>query len=126
MTCTPLAKLKNDAVVCFDRQVTPHEMLNSRKYEVPDKACKLLAAILQQTKSHVKTALGVSNTSYESTPSYPHYGQEQGSGHAGTTWLFESTPMMETIEKLCTGFDITSPDHAVLYKLHIIALVDDK
>ena len=46
MTCTPLAKLQNDAVACFDRQVTPYAMLNSRKYEVPDKACKLLAATL--------------------------------------------------------------------------------
>ena len=75
MTCTPLAKLQNDAVACFDRQVTPHAMLNSRKYEVPDKAYKLLAATLQQAKYHVKTALGVSTTSYESKPSYPQYGQ---------------------------------------------------
>ena len=126
MTCTPLAKLQNDAVTCFDRQVTPYSMLNSRKCEVPDKACKLLAATLQQTKYHVKTVLGVSNRSYASTSSYPHHGQGQGSGHAGTTWLFESTPMMKTIEKPCTGFDITSLDHAVSYKLHIIGLVDDK
>ena len=126
ITCTPLVKLQNDTVACFDRQVTPHAMLNSRKYEVPDKACKLLAATLQQTKYHVKTALGVSTTSYASSPSYPHYGQGQGSGHAGTIWLFESTPMMETIEKPCTGLDITSPDHTVSYKLHIIGLVDDK
>ena len=54
LTCTPLAKLQNDAVVCFDRQVIPHAMLNSRKYEVPDKACKLLAVTLQQIKYHVK------------------------------------------------------------------------
>ena len=33
---------------------------------------------------------------------------------------------METIEKTCTGFDITSPDHEVSYKLRIIGLVDDK
>ena len=57
MTCTPLVKLQNDTVACFDRQVTPYAMLNSRKYEVPDKACKLLAATLQQTKYHVKIAL---------------------------------------------------------------------
>ena len=75
MICTPLAKLQHDTVACFDRQVTPHIMSNSRKYEVPDKVCNLLAATLQQTKYHVKTALGVSKTYYESTPSYPHYGQ---------------------------------------------------
>ena len=101
-------------------------MLNSRKYEVPDKACKLLAAILQQTKYHVKTVLGVSNTSYKITPEYLYYGQGQGSGHSRTTWLFESIPMIETIEKTCSGFDITSLDHSLSYKPHIIGLVDDK
>ena len=45
MTCTPLAKLQNDAVACFDLQVNSHTMLNSRKYEVHDKACKILSAI---------------------------------------------------------------------------------
>ena len=125
MTCTPLAKLQNDAVVCFDRQVTPHAMLNSRKYEVPDKAYQLLVVTLQQTKYHAKTALGVSTTSYKSTPEYPQYGQGLGSRYVGTTWLFEITPMMETIEKTCTGLDITSPYHSFSYKLHIIGLVDD-
>ena len=27
MTCTPLAKLQNDAMACFDRRVTPHAIL---------------------------------------------------------------------------------------------------
>ena len=59
-------------------------------------------------------------------PEYPQYDQGQGSGHAGTTWLFERNPMMETIEKTCTGLDITSLDHSLSYTLHIIRLVDDK
>ena len=102
-------------------------MLNSRKYEVSDKACKLFAATLQHIKYHLKpAALGVSNTSYKSTLAYPHYGQGQCSENTGTTWLFESTPMMETIKKICSGFDITSLDHSLSYKLHIIGLVDDK
>ena len=33
---------------------------------------------------------------------------------------------METIEKTCSGFDTTSPDCSLSYKLHINGLVDDK
>ena len=85
MAYTPLAKLQRNAVACCDRQVNPHAMLNSRKYEVSDQAYKLLAATLQQTKYHIKTVLGVSETSYSSTPEYLHYGLDQGSINAGTT-----------------------------------------
>ena len=112
MICIPLAKLQNDTVECFDRQVNSHVMLNSRGYEVSGQAYTILSATLHQTQYHIKTALGVSETSYGSTTDYPHYGlgQSQGSGCARTTWLFESTPMMETVEKACKGFDISSPD----------------
>ena len=126
MTCTPLAKLQNDTVTCFDRQVNSHTMLNSRKYEVPDQVCTLLSATLHQTKYHVKTALGISDRSYSSTPDYHHYGLGQCSVCARTTWLFESTPMMETVGKTCKGFDITSPDYCLSYTIHIVGLVDDK
>ena len=126
MICNPLAKLQNDAVACFDRQVNPHAILNKRKYELPDQACKNLSATLKQTKYHVKTALGVSEISYSSTPEYPHYNLGQGSGNAGTTSLFKIISMMETVEKICTGLDITSPDYSISYTIYIIELVDNK
>ena len=95
MTCTSLTKLQNDEVAWFDRQVNLHAILNSRKYEVPDRACKRLLPTLHQTKYHVKTVLCVSETLYSSTPEYPHYELGQGFGYARTTSLFETTPMME-------------------------------
>ena len=33
MTCTTLAKLQKDVVVCFDRQVNSYAKLSSTKYE---------------------------------------------------------------------------------------------
>ena len=74
-------------------------MLNVKKYEVPDQVYKLLSAILYQTKNHVKTALCVSDTPYGSTAYYPYYGLGQSFGCAGTTSFFESSSMMETVEK---------------------------
>ena len=74
MTCAILAKLQNNAAECFDRQVNSHVILNSRKYEIPDQACKLPSETLRQTNHHVKTALGVLDTSYCITQDYPFYG----------------------------------------------------
>ena len=85
MTCTSLTKLQNDEVAWFDRQVNLNAILNSRKYEVPDRACKRLLPILHQTKYHVKTALCISEASYNSTLEYSHYGLVQWSRCAGTT-----------------------------------------
>ena len=50
----------------------------------------------------------------------------QGSRCSGTTWLFDSTPIMETVEKICKIFDISSPDYSLSYTIRIIGLVDDK
>ena len=74
MICTPLVKLQNNAVVCFDRQINDHAMFNGRKYEVPDNAYTILSVTLHQTKYNVKTALCVSDTSHDTTPEYHHYG----------------------------------------------------
>ena len=113
MTYTPLTKLQKNTVAYFDRQVNSRVMLNNRKYEVPDQAYTLLSATLHQIKYHVKTVLGVSDTSYDSTPKYPHYGLAQCCGCAGRTWLFESTPMMETVEK--NAKVLTSHPLTILY-----------
>ena len=113
-------------MACFDRQVNSHTIINSRKYEVPDQACKRLSVSSHQTKYHVKTSLGVSDTLYGSTPDYLHYILGQGSECASTTWLFESTPMLKTVEKIYKDFGISPPDHSLSYTIHIIGLVDDR
>ena len=90
-----------------------------------DQAYKILLATLHQTNYHVKKLLGVLDISYYSYPDYSLYGTRQGSGCAGTVWLFQSTPMIETIKKY-QGFDITSSDSSQSWTKHTIGLVDDK
>ena len=70
--------------------------------------------------------LGVSDASYCNTPEYPLYGTRQESECAGTIWLFRSTPMMETIEKIRQDFDITSSYSSQSWTKHIVGVVDDK
>ena len=70
--------------------------------------------------------LGVSDASYYSTPEYPLYGTRQESECAGTIWLFRSTLMMETIEKMCQDFDIASSNSSQSRTKYIVGVVDDK
>ena len=66
--------------------------------------------------------LGVSDASYCSTPEYPLYGTRQEPEFAGTIWLFRSTPMMETIEKIRQASSYSSQS----WTKYIIGVVDDK
>jgi len=85
-------------------------MLNSRKFGVPDQVCTLHARTLKNTKYYIKTALGTSTKSYQSTKESKIYGQGQGAGSSGSSWTFISVPMMTTLEKSSLGCKIVSPN----------------
>ena len=56
----------------------------------------------------IQTNHGISKYIYKSTKTTPINGQGQGSSHVGTSWLFNSVPMMKVIEKKCEGCQINS------------------
>ena len=116
MTCCTLCKFQNDAIGCFDRMIPSYFILNSRKFDVPDQVCTLHARTLNNTKYYIKTALGTSTKSYQSTEESKIYGQGQGSGSSGTSWAFISVPMtttLEKIEKSSLGCKIISPNKKI-------------
>ena len=88
-------------------------MLNSRIFGVPDQECTLRVRILNNTKHYLKTALGASTKSYQSTEESKIYGQGQGSGSSGTSWTFTSVPMMTSLEKISLGCKIISPNKKI-------------
>ena len=69
----------------YDRIISAHAMLCSRKFEVPSSVRTLAANTLKQMKYHVQTAKRVSNDLYASTNDKVLYGSRQGSGNAGKT-----------------------------------------
>ena len=73
--------------------------LCSRSFGVPAQVCKLQGYTLNDMEYKIQTNHGVSNKTYKSTKDTPIHGQNQGSGHAGTSWVFNSVPMMKVIEK---------------------------
>ena len=91
-------------------------MLNSRKFEVPDKICKLYSATLRNTEYRVQTALGISSKSYSHSEIAPIHGNGQGVGSSGTVWMYISVPIMNTLDKHEEGCTIISPDKKIQWK----------
>ena len=120
-----MCKYQNDAAACYDRIIPQHAMICSRKFNVPKKVCKLAATTLNKTKYHVQTAVRTSPNYYSSTKEMPLYGSGQGSGNAGTEWLFIEESMISTIVRLCEGCTMSSPDKSIKWKKIITAFVDD-
>ena len=42
--------LQNDTKACFDRIINSYAMLNNRKFDIPDKICKLYSITLRNIK----------------------------------------------------------------------------
>ena len=87
--------------------------------------CKLAATTLHKTKYHVQTAVRTSPNYYSSTKEMPQYGSGQGSGNAGTEWLFIEQSMISTIVRLYEGCTMSSPDKSIKWKKIITVFVDD-
>ena len=102
LTFRNLFELQNDAKACFDRILDSHAMLHSRKFEVPDKICKIYSTILRNTKWRVHTTLGTFQNHYEHSTTTPIHGTGQGLKLSGTHWIFISVPMMRTLERKTT------------------------
>ena len=113
LTFTNLFKLQHDATTCFDRIINSHAMLNSRKFEVPDKICKVYSATLQNTEYRVQTALDISKQSYSHSELYAIHGNGQGAGSSGTVWVYISVSIMSTLDKHEEGCTIISPDKKI-------------
>ena len=124
LTYLSLCKFQDDTVACYDRIVPTHAMIYSRKLKVPSSVYQLAAHTLKDTKYHVQTANIISNNYYISTTEEELYGLGQGSGFAGTTWLFIEDPMTTTIEKECEDCNMSIPDKSISWTKFITRFIN--
>ena len=96
-----LVKLQNDATAYYDRMICNLNTLCSHSFGVPDKVPQLQANSLNKTEYKIQINHVVSKKTYKSTKTTPIHRQGQGSGHAGTSWAFNSVPMIKVIKKKC-------------------------
>lgn len=64
-------------------------------------------------KYKIQTNRGVSKKTHKPTKNTPIHGQGQGSGHAGTSWAFDSVPTIKVIENKCEGCQMNPLDKKI-------------
>jgi len=79
LTYRNLLKIHNDTKAYFDRIVNSrHAILNSWKFEAPNKICQFHSTTLRNTKHRVQTDLDTTQFHYPYTPNKHIHGAEQG------------------------------------------------
>jgi hypothetical protein len=120
-----LIQTNYDAASCYDRIIPNLAMMASQKYGVHSKTTQLNANTLQSAKYHVRTELGLSETSFSHSPESPIYGTGQGSGNSSMLWLFLCCILFDIYDKKCTPARYMHPDHSNQTKVSLIGFVDD-
>ena len=77
-----------DAMSCYDRIIPNLAMLVSRKFGVSQAITEMNAATLEHAEYRIRTEMGVAETGYVHTNSWPIYGTGQGSGNSPMIWCF--------------------------------------
>lgn len=81
----------NDATACFNRLLPNLSNLILQCTGLPTNLAKIHAKVLTTAKYHIKTALGVSEDSYQHTEDSPVYGTGQGATHLPIIWATTSS-----------------------------------
>lgn len=95
LTRRSLFNFDNDASSCYDRIVVPFASLINRKYGQHEKLVALHASTLRQANFYLKTATGLSETTYSHGISSPIHGTGQGSGNSPSIWLLISSTLFD-------------------------------
>ena len=114
-----------DASACCDRIIPNMAMLTSRRFGVAKSATETNARTLQQARFHIRTELGLSDTSYSHSSAQPIFGTGQGSGNSPMIWCFISSLLFDCYEKLAHEAKYCNPDRTNELSLSMVGFVDD-
>ena len=120
-----LFNFDNDATSCYDRIIVSFASLINRKYGLHKKVVAVHATTLLQARFHLRTTTGISKEHYSHTIHFPIYGSGQGSGNSPAIWLFISSTLCDTHNRLSHGATFTSPEGNESVKITMVAFVDD-
>ena len=111
---TSLGALDNDAQACFDRIVASLALMASRHYGMPADACELHGTTIEEMEHYVKTAVGISQRYFRSTPDQKLFGSGQGSGGSPPLWLVVVTVLFRALVRLRgEGMHFTNPSGTI-------------
>jgi len=121
----PTAWIENDAKGCFDRIIPSLAVLNCRRYGAPKEGCETLSNIWNHLEHKIKTAYGISVSSYSALPADYHAGAGQGSCLAPLIWNTLSTQILSIVEEVPHMVTLHHVENYQPVKTQSEAYVDD-
>jgi hypothetical protein len=107
---TPIGQFKSDAASCFNHIVMLFVFATLCAWGAPVSALRMWELALYQHIVHsIKTALGVSPSSYQYTPATPVIGPSQGSHGGPAACSIATSPLLTSMDRLSHGISFTDP-----------------
>jgi hypothetical protein len=122
---TPIGQFESDAASCFDRIVMLFVFATLCAWGAPLSALRMWELALYHIVHSVKTALGVSSSSYRYTPATPIIGPGQGSRGGPAACSIATSPLLTSMDRLSHGISFTDPQQQLFYKACAKMFVDD-
>ncbi|KAI2491604.1 hypothetical protein MHU86_22948 [Fragilaria crotonensis] len=114
-----------DATACYDRIIPNLAMLASRRFGVAKEVTQANATTLNKAKYHIRTELGMSDSSYSHSVDMPIYGTGQGSGNSPMIWCFLSSLLFDCYDLRASPAQYCNPDWTNRNQVSMIGFVDD-
>ena len=120
----PVILCSNDAKSCYDRIIHPVANICLQRLGVAPLTIAIMFATIQHMDHHIKTAYGLSETSYGSDD-IPLQGVLQGNGAGPVIWLAVSIPLIQMLHRQGFGFRSKNPLTLLEYMVACYTFVDD-
>ena len=120
-----MATEENDAIGCYDRIMPQNVSLYLLRLGVAIAAMTCVCRTFNETRHYVKTAYGLSSSTYEGTEKVPLFGAGQGTTGGPFFWLVVFSIMMEAFDPTMKAMTFTSPCRTIRTERYGDAFVDD-
>ena len=119
---------ETDAKACFDRVIPLLAIVTCRRIGLPSQAAIFMNLLLRQLTFKLRTAHGMSDTSYSANDdsSNPGNGSGQGLSFSPPLWIGTSDPLLRAMRKTLPGVTFSHPGLKTLVAwLQITMFMDD-
>ena len=121
----PAAFMDDDARACYDRIVTSLNSLECRKWGAPYKLAKFTNTFIENQAYSIRTAHGISNSTYSYSDDAPIQGSGQGIGWAGPRWLCSGDTCSRILAESKSGMSFSDPTYSIKVRKQGDYFVDD-
>jgi hypothetical protein len=112
---TPIRQFESNAASCFDRIVMLFVFTTLCAWGAPIPALRMWELTLYHIFHSVKTALGVSPSSYQYTPDTPVIGPGQGSHGGPAACSIATSALLKSMDRIAHGIAFSNPTQQLQY-----------